>query len=103
MDTDRDPYSISKGFWHAHMGWLFSRPAAFPDQIEMTDLDNDKVVLWQHKNFATIAIVAGVLFPSLFAGILWNDWKGGFVYAGILRIFFFQQSTFCVNSLAHVS
>ena len=26
---------------------------------------------------------------------------GGFVYAGILRIFFVQQATFCVNSLAH--
>lgn len=31
----------------------------------------------------------------------WDDWKGGLVYAGIFRIFFFQQSTFCVNSLAH--
>lgn len=26
---------------------------------------------------------------------------GGFIYAGILRIFFVQQATFCVNSLAH--
>lgn len=25
----------------------------------------------------------------------------GFVYGGILRIFFVQQATFCVNSLAH--
>src|SRR5262245_22733980 len=22
-DTDKDPYSVKKGFWHAHMGWLF--------------------------------------------------------------------------------
>ncbi|KAF8847335.1 hypothetical protein BDZ45DRAFT_719066 [Acephala macrosclerotiorum] len=95
------PYSISKGLWHAHTGWLFSKPTSFPDQIEMTDLDNNKVVLWQHRNFATTAIVAGVFSPALVAGVLWDDWKGGFVYAGILRIFFFQQSTFCVNSLAH--
>jgi stearoyl-CoA desaturase (delta-9 desaturase) len=26
---------------------------------------------------------------------------GGYIYAGILRIFFVQQATFCVNSLAH--
>jgi len=26
---------------------------------------------------------------------------GGFIYGGILRIFFVQQATFCVNSLAH--
>jgi len=35
------------------------------------------------------------------AGLFWGDWIGGFVYAGILRIFFVQQATFCVNSLAH--
>ncbi|KAH8704138.1 hypothetical protein BGW36DRAFT_444777 [Talaromyces proteolyticus] len=23
----------------------------------------------------------------------WNDWKGGLIYAGILRVFFFQQAT----------
>ncbi|KAK3062218.1 stearoyl-CoA 9-desaturase, partial [Teratosphaeriaceae sp. CCFEE 6253] len=43
----------------------------------------------------------GLVFPSLVAGLLWNDWIGGFIYAGILRIFFVQQATFCVNSLAH--
>ncbi|KAG9626144.1 putative delta-9 desaturase, partial [Aureobasidium melanogenum] len=31
----------------------------------------------------------------------WGDYLGGFIYAGILRIFFVQQATFCVNSLAH--
>ena len=43
----------------------------------------------------------GLIFPTLVAGLCWNDWLGGFVYAGILRIFFVQQATFCVNSLAH--
>lgn len=42
----------------------------------------------------------GLVVPMLVAGI-WGDWWGGFVYAGILRIFFVQQATFCVNSLAH--
>jgi len=23
-DTDKDPYSVKKGFWHAHMAWLFT-------------------------------------------------------------------------------
>jgi len=42
-----------------------------------------------------------LLFPSCVAGLFWNDWVGGLVYAGILRVFFVQQATFCVNSLAH--
>ena len=43
----------------------------------------------------------GLVFPTLVAGIGWGDFFGGFIYAGILRIFFVQQATFCVNSLAH--
>ena len=30
----------------------------------------------------------GLLFPACVSGLLWNDWIGGFIYAGILRIFF---------------
>ena len=43
----------------------------------------------------------GLIFPMLVCGLGWGDWLGGLVYGGILRIFFVQQATFCVNSLAH--
>src|SRR5512139_2193517 len=29
-DTERDPYSVKKGVWHAHIGWLFHRQADRP-------------------------------------------------------------------------
>lgn len=70
------------------------------NQSDVIDLKNS-IVVWQHKYYAAIAIGAGLVFPAVVAGMLWNDWKGGFVYTGLLRMFFFQQSTFCVNSLAH--
>jgi stearoyl-CoA desaturase (delta-9 desaturase) len=35
----------------------------------------------------------GLVFPAAIAGIFWGDWVGGFVYAGILRIFFVQQAS----------
>jgi stearoyl-CoA desaturase (Delta-9 desaturase) len=43
----------------------------------------------------------GYLVPTTIAGVLWSDWLGGFIYAGILRTFLVSQATFCVNSLAH--
>lgn len=101
VDTDRDPYSIKRGFWHAHMGWLFLETKVGTRPVDVTDLHANPIVAWQSKYFLSIAITAGLIFPSLVAGILWNDWWGGLIYAGILRIFFFQQATFCVNSLAH--
>lgn len=43
----------------------------------------------------------GFIFPTLVAGLGWGDFKGGFIYAAVLRLCFVHHSTFCVNSLAH--
>jgi stearoyl-CoA desaturase (delta-9 desaturase) len=43
----------------------------------------------------------GWVFPTLIAGLGWQDWLGGFIYGGVLRVFVAQQTTFCVNSVAH--
>lgn len=42
-----------------------------------------------------------LILPTILCSLLWNDWKGGLLYAGILRGAIGQQATFCVNSLAH--
>ncbi|PWW71604.1 hypothetical protein C7212DRAFT_338899 [Tuber magnatum] len=101
-DTDKDPYSVRKGLLYSHMGWMILKQN--PKRIgrtDISDLNEDPVVVWQHKNYLAVVIFMGLVFPSLVAGLGWGDWVGGFVYAGILRIFFVQQATFCVNSLAH--
>ncbi|OJJ69846.1 hypothetical protein ASPBRDRAFT_66914 [Aspergillus brasiliensis CBS 101740] len=101
-DTERDPYSVHKGIFYAHFGWMVLKqnPARF-GRTDISDLNADPVVVWQHRHFLKIVILMGLVVPMLVAGLLWEDWWGGFVYAGILRIFFVQQATFCVNSLAH--
>ncbi|KAF3160304.1 stearoyl-CoA 9-desaturase [Orbilia oligospora] len=70
-------------------------------RTDITDLSEDPVVIWQHKHYIPIVTFMSLIFPMLVSGLGWGDWKGGFIYAGILRIFFVQQATFCVNSLAH--
>ena len=101
-DTDKDPYSVRKGLLYSHLGWMVMKQN--PKRIgrtDITDLNEDPVVVWQHRNYLNVVIFMGLIFPTLVAGIGWGDWMGGFIYAGILRIFFVQQATFCVNSLAH--
>lgn len=101
-DTEKDPYSVRKGFWYSHLGWMvFKQNPKRMGRTDITDLNEDPVVVWQHKNFLKCVISMGLVFPTLVAGLGWGDWIGGFVYAGILRIFVVQQATFCVNSLAH--
>jgi stearoyl-CoA desaturase (delta-9 desaturase) len=70
-------------------------------RTDISDLNEDPVVVWQHRHYLKVVLFMGLVFPMLVCGIGWGDWLGGFVYGGILRIFFVQQATFCVNSLAH--
>ncbi|KAL2258450.1 hypothetical protein VTK26DRAFT_8230 [Humicola hyalothermophila] len=101
-DTDKDPYSVRKGLLYSHIGWMVMKQN--PRRIgrtDITDLNDDPVVVWQHRNFLKCVVTMALIVPTVICGLGWNDWLGGFVYAGILRIFFIQQATFCVNSLAH--
>jgi stearoyl-CoA desaturase (delta-9 desaturase) len=101
-DTDKDPYSVRKGLLYSHFGWMLMKQN--PKRIgrtDISDLNEDPVVIWQHKNYLKVVLFMGLIFPTLVTGLGWGDWWGGFVYGGILRIFFVQQATFCVNSLAH--
>ncbi|KAK0127370.1 stearoyl-CoA 9-desaturase [Cadophora gregata f. sp. sojae] len=101
-DTVQDPYSVQKGLLYSHMGWMVLKQDPHRiGRVDITDLNNDPVVMWQHRNFVTIALSMSFLLPCVVAGLGWGDWKGGLIYAGILRLLVVQQATFCVNSLAH--
>jgi stearoyl-CoA desaturase (delta-9 desaturase) len=83
------------------MGWMiFKAPRGSQGRADISDLDEDWVVVWQHKNYGKVALFFGLLFPAMVAAI-WGDWMGGLVYAGIIRVMLVQQATFCINSLAH--
>ncbi|KAI9827471.1 MAG: stearoyl-CoA 9-desaturase [Thelocarpon impressellum] len=101
-DTDKDPYSVRKGLLYSHLGWLILKQN--PKRIgrtDISDLNEDAVVRWQHKNISVLVILMALLFPTLVSGLGWGDWLGGLIYAGVLRMVVVQQATFCVNSLAH--
>lgn len=101
VDTGKDPYSSSKGFWHAHIGWMLCKQE--PGRIghaDIQDLKDNPVVAFQHKYYGAFALVWGFLVPALVAG-LWGDAYGGFFIAGCARLVFVHHSTFCVNSVAH--
>lgn len=98
-DTDRDPYSIRRGFWWAHIGWVF-----FKDDMRrldvVHDLQKDPLIRWQDRNYVAIAIVAAAILPACL-GLLWGDALGAFLVAGFLRLVVQWHATFAVNSLAH--
>ena len=100
-DTKLDPYSAHEGFWWAHVGWMLVKPRGKIGVADISDLTRNKVVRWQHKNYLSLLVFMGAVFPTIVAGLGWGDWKGGFFFAGAARLLFVHHSTFCVNSLAH--
>ncbi|OLL24565.1 Acyl-CoA desaturase, partial [Neolecta irregularis DAH-3] len=101
-DTEKDPYSMQKGFFHAHMGWIMMTPdPKKKGRSDISDLDVDPLVKFQHRHFTPIMIFMGFILPCVVAGYGWGDFRGGFFFAGILRLVVVHHATFCVNSLAH--
>jgi stearoyl-CoA desaturase (delta-9 desaturase) len=98
----KDPYSVMRGLLFSHIGWMvMNTDPKVKGRTDISDLDNDAIVVFQHKHYGKILIFTAWIFPALVAGLGWGDWWGGFVYAGIIRACLVQQATFCVNSLAH--
>jgi stearoyl-CoA desaturase (Delta-9 desaturase) len=100
-DTELDPYGINKGILHAHILWTMVKEPSKKIQVDVSDLKKDKIVSFQHKYYVPCTLFMSWIFPTLVAGYGWNDWFGGFIYAGIIRTFFVNQGIFCLNSLAH--
>jgi stearoyl-CoA desaturase (delta-9 desaturase) len=102
-DTDgpSDPHAVVKGAWFAHIGWLFRRRDASADVTRQSDLWAVRSIRLQHRFYAVLAVSAGLLLPALIAS-RWGDFWGGLLVAGFLRVALMLQTTFCINSLAHL-
>src|SRR6202011_624116 len=75
VDHDDDPYCISKGFFHAHVGWLMFKLNPDHPLDNVADLQRDKLICWQHRHVQTIAVVVSFVLPTMI-GFLWNGWQG---------------------------
>ena len=101
-DNDRDPYSIGRGFWFAHIGWMLrDYPSGEVDYSVVKDLQRDPVAAWQHRWYWTLVWATNVGLP-LFLGWLTGDMLGMFLLVGVLRLVLSHHVTFFINSLAHI-
>ncbi len=103
VDQEDDPYDISKGFFHAHIGWILFKlqPQVSLDYVK--DLQQDRWVQWQHRHYLAIALLTGFALPAV-AGWLWGGplaALGSFLIAGVARMVLVQHFTFFINSLCH--
>jgi stearoyl-CoA desaturase (delta-9 desaturase) len=103
VDHEDDPYCISKGLFHAHIGWLLFKLDPPPPFDNVSDLKKDPLVLWQDRHIHWIAALVSFVLPATI-GFFWGGWisaLGAFLIAGVARIVVLQHCTFCINSLCH--
>lgn len=104
-ESDADPHNATRGFFYAHMGWLFVKkhPATITagKQLDFSDLAKDSTVVFQKNSDPWFALFMCFVFPGLVC-TLWGDnfWNGYWV-AGALRYVYVLHVTWCVNSAAH--
>ncbi len=99
VDTAADPYSIKKGFYWAHMGWLLEGQYEF-HYTNVDDLIRDRLIMHQAKYYVPWAIVAGVITPVLI-GAIWGHALSAFIISVCLRVTVVYHSTWCINSVCH--
>ena len=99
VDTPLDPYSIKKGFWYAHIGWLVFWHQE-TDYSNVKDLAADPLLMHQHRYYLAWAMTTGVMLP-LAIGAATGHLLGAFLLGVVGRLTFVHHSTFCINSICH--
>ncbi|KAJ8600089.1 hypothetical protein CTAYLR_001911 [Chrysophaeum taylorii] len=105
-ETDADPHNATRGFFFAHMGWLYVKK--HPDvisegkKLDFSDLDEDGFVRFQQKYDPWFAFFMCFVFPAIVASKAWGEgfWNAFWV-AGALRYVAVLHFTWLVNSAAH--
>jgi stearoyl-CoA desaturase (delta-9 desaturase) len=101
VDEERDPYNITKGFWWAHIGWIFFKVAEPIPKTVVRDLEEDPLVVWQDKYYALIGLGVSLGIP-LIVGLLTGNVLGCLLIGGVTRIVFSHHTTFFINSFCHM-
>jgi stearoyl-CoA desaturase (delta-9 desaturase) len=111
-DADGDPHSpwrygssvrgLTRGLWHAHVGWLFDVEQT--DQHRFTpDLLADRDIARVSRLFPVI-VTGSMVLPAVLGGLITWSWAGAltaFFWGALVRVALLHHVTWSVNSICH--
>jgi stearoyl-CoA desaturase (delta-9 desaturase) len=114
-DEEGDPHSphvdhgggvggALRGFYHAHMGWLFIHTQRGNKERFAPDLLRDPVVSFVDRTFLLWAVL-GLLIPFALGWLVGGTLLAaatGLLWGGLVRVFVIHHVTYSINSLCHV-
>lgn len=92
-----------RGFWHAHVGWLFTGEVTNSAQF-CKDLLQDPVIFKINRLYLAW-VGLGLAIPGILGGIISWTWMGavnGALWGGLVRIFLCHHATWSINSITHI-
>ncbi len=92
-DREGDPHSPVDGFFHAHLGWLFTKEMEDPN-VYCRHLVKDPIINFVSRTFILWAALSLVI-PFAIGG--WH----GLLWGGLVRMFLTHHVTWSVNSVCH--
>ncbi|MBF9129242.1 acyl-CoA desaturase [Plantactinospora sp. S1510] len=112
-DLEGDPHSpwrfgasvwgLTKGLFHAHVGWLFHRELSNRERFA-PDLLADKDIRRVTALFPVLVAVS-LLGPAAIGGLVTWSWQGALTalfWAGLVRVSLLHHITWSINSVCHV-
>ncbi|HEY4007187.1 MAG TPA: acyl-CoA desaturase [Pseudonocardia sp.] len=113
-DKEGDPHSpwlsgpgaagLAKGFWHAHMGWVYE-PREHTNAERFTpDLLADRDIVRVTALFPLWTVVS-LLGPAALGGLITMSWWGALTalfWAGFVRVAVLHHITWSINSICHM-
>ena len=97
------PAALARGFWHAHMGWLFDRDVTNQRRFA-PDLLADKDIVRVSRLFGLWTTLT-LLLPALLGGLITWSWLGAltaFFWAGLVRVAVLHHVAWSTNSICHI-
>ncbi len=111
-DRDGDPHSpwrygndlkaLAKGFWYAHMMWLFN-PEQTPQRKYAPDLMKDPDLVKISRQFP-LWVAVSLALPLVLGGLLTMSWQGAltaFFWGSLVRVSLLHHVTWSINSICH--
>ncbi|MGH8868277.1 MAG: acyl-CoA desaturase [Actinomycetes bacterium] len=111
-DREGDPHSpwrygesvpaLTKGLWHAHVGWLFDVEQT-PQAKYAPDLLKDPDIVKVSRAFPWLVLVS-LLAPAVAGGLLTMSWHGAltaFFWGSLVRVSLLHHVTWSINSICH--
>ncbi|WP_205323766.1 acyl-CoA desaturase [Glycomyces sp. YM15] len=113
-DKEGDPHSpwlfgtsslaLTRGFWHAHMGWMFQPRNTSNEERFAPDLRRDRDLVMV-DNLFWVWTVATFFLPAVLGGLITMSWTGAltaFFWASLVRVSALHHATWSTNSICHM-